>query len=269
MLLELLAAAAAADLPPPCPDCLPVPAVAGPPAPAAPPVSAMRGRGRVAVGLATGISRLSRGAGGIWQRREGWLTLRGGASGVTVGGEWQRRRATRDITLQVRGDTGWQGGSAYLALLATPHADFAERRGLRTGGELALSPRFDLTADARLSNYAAGTSLALAAGPRLWLDRRRIAARVKAIAQRDELRRVRLGWAADAGIDATAQLHLTAAAARYPESDAGTTRRVALGAVGAAWRASETLTLRGAIEREDRARSYRRDSATISLAVAF
>lgn len=252
MLFEVLAAAASL---PPAPS-------AAESLPATPPVVWNAGTG-------AGWSVLSHGRDGTWRQREVFVARRAGDAAVTASATWQGRFGASDTTAQVRGDIGFSGGSAFAAVLVTPSADFAERWGLRGGGELALSRRFDLTTEARLSYYASGTSLALALGPRAWFAKRRGSLRAKAIVQHDETGRTRLGWASDAGFDAAGTLHLTAALARYPESDAGTTRRIRALSAGAAWRASDRVTLRLTLEREDRARSYRRDSANFGAALAF
>jgi len=272
---DLLAAAAvlaAATLPPPAPACLgcsPGPVEPGPPAPSPPSSPAVEARGRWFAGAGGGWSTLSHGRSGTWRRREAFVGLRDGASAVTLSGEWQRRDGPTDITFSVRGDHGREGGSVYLVALATPHANFSERWGLRGGGELRLARRLDLAADARLSHYASGTSTALSAGPRLWTADRRASARLRGIAQWDEGGRQRFGWASDASFEASDAIHLATGLSRYPETDAGVTRRTRSAFASLAWRTDRSLTLRGAVEREERARSYRRDSVNLSVALDF
>jgi len=270
MLPELLLAAAAVSLPSPvCPDCAPGSTVQGPPAPLPPSSPVESGRGRWFAGLSAERSTLSRGRDGTWQRREAFVGVRSARGALTLSGEWQRRFGLCDAIIQLRGERGWSGGSAYLALLATPHADFAETWGLRGGGEAKLARALDLTVDARLSHYPTGTSESLAAGPRVRLRSSRASVRLRAIGQRDEVGRLRLGWAADGGIAAASRLDLAAGLARYPETDAGVTRRTSTQFVSLAWRALAGLTVRGSFEREDRARSYRRDSTSLGVALDF
>jgi len=275
MLPELLAAAAAAALPSgACPSCAPgaggqalPPPQSRPAPPASAPAEARRGQWLAGAGFEW--SRLSRGGSGTWRERAGFVAWREAHRALALSTAWRERFGRHDATIELRGDRAWNGASLYLAALATPRADFSERWGLRGGGELALTRRVDLTADARLSHYASGTSASFAPGARLWLAQRRASLRARAIAQRDETGRTRLGWATDVGLDAGPALHLTAALARYPETDAGVTRRTRALSAGAAWQASETLTVRANLAREDRARSYRRDGASVSLAFAF
>ena len=85
----------------------------------------------------------------------------------------------------------------------------------------------------------------------------------------DETGRYRTGVAADVSHAPSTRLILRAAYARYPETEAGVTRRIQSVFAGATYLASDTLSLRGGLERETRQGAYQRSSATLGLSVNF
>ncbi|UZK69772.1 YaiO family outer membrane beta-barrel protein [Sphingomonas sp. S1-29] len=215
------------------------------------------------------ISRLSPRAADSWSATQGTLVRRKGPASVALEVEHARRFGTSDLRFQLRSDHRVGRGSVYGAVVATAKPDFRETWGLRAGGFYPVSARIDVYVDGRFSNYGRVNSGSVTMAVRGWSARRDTALRLGLINFVDEAGTYRAGWAADLSHLVSSRISVQTGYARYPETEAGVTRRIDSAFAGGTYRVSDTLSLRVGIDRETRQRSFRRDSATIGLSVGF
>jgi hypothetical protein len=169
----------------------------------------------------------------------------------------------------VRVDHRIGSGSIYGAVLATSDPDFRETWGLRAGGFYPISGRIDLLLDGRFSQFGRVNSGSATIAGRVWSAQRRTGVKLALINFIDENGTYRVGGATDVTQLIVSRVRVQAGYARYPETEGGVTRRIDSAFAAANYQVSDMLSLRGAIDRETRQNTYRRDSATIGLSVGF
>ena len=221
------------------------------------------------VALDHSISRVSRATSTAWYETQATLARRLGRNSVALEVEHARRFGLSDVRVQLRGDRQIGGGSIYGAVVVTPNPDFRESWGLRAGGEYAASSRIDVLIDGRFSNYGAVNSGSVTTGLRGWSAGRGTAIKGGMIHFIDEAGTYRTGLTADVTQRVSARLRVQAGYARYPETEAGVTRRLESAFALASYRVTDALDLRIGFDRETRRGVYRRDSVKVGLSAGF
>lgn len=219
--------------------------------------------------LAQSISRLSPRRSTAWYETLGTVSHRRGATAFAVEAEHARRFGTSDVRIQLRGERAFGSAALYAAAAATLDPDFRESWGLRAGGSYAAGRDLDLLLDGRYSNYGDVASGSVAAGGRAWFADRRASVRATLINFIDETGDYRAGLAMEAGARLATRARLQAGYARYPETEAGVTRRVSILFAGLAYDVNERLSLHAGAEHEDRRGAYRRNGLTLGVTTAF
>ena len=183
--------------------------------------------------------------------------------------ERENRAGTVDVRGQLRVDRRFHRGGAYLAIGATPDADFRERWGIRAGGEWAMAPVLTLTANVRYADFGTGRTVAAEPGARLNSPSDRWSIAVRSINLWDEQGEHRTGWALRGEVQPHPRVRLISGGATYPDTEAGITRRLRSAFVGTTLSVDDNLVIRATYEHEDRRDSYVRDAAALGVSVRF
>ncbi|OCC23348.1 hypothetical protein MB02_12015 [Croceicoccus estronivorus] len=178
------------------------------------------------------------------------------------------KRSVSDTRLGLRLDHRIGSGTAFVAASVTPGANFREKWSLAAGGELPLSEKVTVIADARYAEYAQNEVVVVRPALRFnATDRLSLTAQWINLFQSDGGHRSGASGRADYRLADEGNLFL--GAATYPDTEAGVTRQVRSIFTGISLPLSQKLTLRGALEYEERAQTYKRKAATISLGWRF
>jgi YaiO family outer membrane protein len=183
--------------------------------------------------------------------------------------ERENRAGIVDVRGLVRLDRRFARGAAYVAVSATPDADFRERWGLRAGGEVAVAPMLMLTGDIRFTDFGRGQTVSAEPGVRLVSPSDRWSIAVRSINLWDERGDRRAGWAVRGEHQVGTRLRLIAGGATYPDTEAGITRRLRSAFGGAVLSVTDDVVVRATFEHEDRRDSYVRDTAAVGVSVRF
>ena len=194
------------------------------------------------------------------------------AAGATMSGSIDRESRTGpvDTRLDLRADMSFGSArSAYVAVSATPNADFREKWGVRAGGDVSLNKAFSVTVDLRYADYGLTEIVALEPGFRLHSADGHLSLAVKSINLWSDNGRHRSGWSARGEVQTHKSVRLAAGGATYPDTEAGVTRRTRAAFVGAVVDLSDQMTARAFYEYEQRAQSYTRNGVVLSLSIRF
>ncbi|PCD04096.1 hypothetical protein COC42_07275 [Sphingomonas spermidinifaciens] len=183
--------------------------------------------------------------------------------------ERENRAGIVDVRGSVRLDRRFANGFAYVSVSTTPDADFRERWGVRAGGEFAVAPILMLTGDLRYTDFGRGKTVSAEPGVRLNSPSDRWSVALRSINLWDERGDHRAGWALRGEVQPRQRLRLIAGGATYPDTEAGITRRLRSGFVGAILSVSDDVVVRATYEHEDRRDSYVRDTGVIGVSVRF
>ena len=174
-----------------------------------------------------------------------------------------------DTTIQVQGN--WrlsQRSDGYVALRATPDADFRDSFGIRAGYGHVVSRNVAVGFDARYGEYAGGPILSLAprvsvsaAGDRLGLTASYIDLRELDGGNRYD------GWSLRLRAAPTDRVSLQAGLARYPEVDTGVARQVAARFVGIGYRITDDVRISAAYANDEYEDLFTRQALTLAISV--
>lgn len=208
--------------------------------------------------------------------RTWWTTSFGAfgqiASGSTLSLEIERedRDFAVDTHILARLDQqfapGWRG---YVAAAVTPEAQFREQWSVRGGIEADVARNLTLLADVRHADYGAVHSTAVEPGVRFGVPALRSSATLRMINLWDERGAHRSGWSARVDTETRGGTALFAGVASYPDTEAGITRRVRSGFLGAAIPVSAAVTIRATGEYERRVDTYTRKGLSLGLQLRF
>lgn len=202
--------------------------------------------------------------------RTWWESTLGGYFGVgersTLTSDLVRadRGFARDVTISARFDHKLaHGGSGYLALTATPGANFREEWSVRAGGQWDVLPAVSLTLDGRHAHYA--TVDVDAVEPGLVVRNGAVSAMVKMTNLWSSDGFYGNGWSTRLDAALPKGVSLYGGGATYPDTEAGITRRVHSLFVGGAARLDDRLRIRLGAEYERRKSTYTRRGVTVGL----
>lgn len=193
-------------------------------------------------------------------------------SGGSLGGQIDResREGPVDTRLELRFDQRiGRSAGAYLAVAATPHADFRERRSISGGGEVAASRIVTLTFDLRYAEYTTTSVVVATPGVRLHSADERLSLAVRQISLWADNDSYRAGWAVRGEAQVARRVRVVGGGATYPDTEAGITRRVRSGFAGMILDIGKGATLRATYQHENRAQSYTLDSAVVAASLRF
>lgn len=204
--------------------------------------------------------------------RTWWTTTLGAfapiAPGTTFSLEAERedRGFAVDTHLLARIDhqfsSGWRG---YVAVAATPGADFREQWSARGGMEADIGRRVTLLADVRHADYGQTQVTAVEPGIRFAVPALRSSATLRMVNLWDEQGAHRSGWSARLDTETRGGTALFAGVASYPDTEAGITRRVRSAFLGAAIPVSAGVTIRATGQYERRVDTYTRKGLSLGL----
>jgi Tfp pilus assembly protein PilF len=166
--------------------------------------------------------------------------------------ERTRRFDLVDVQLEARMARRWQEGHAYVAVSATPDADYRAERAVYVGGARRLAAGWEATLDASLADYAVGTVRSVQPGLAVTLAQGQLRLAGRWIQTWDERDTARSGYALQAAWNTSERLRLRADFADAPESSEGRTIDVQSYGLGAEFAVSEHVSLRGFVLKEDR-----------------
>ena len=189
---------------------------------------------------------------------------------LSLQGDREDRGKSIDTVLQMRVDGRLGAGTfGYLAISATPNANFRERWGLRGGGEILVARPVALTIDLRYADYGSTEIAVVEPGIRLRTSDDRYSLAVKSINLWGEAGVHQSGWSLRGEAQPVGSVRLFGGGATYPDAEAGITRRVRSVFAGATVPVGERLTLRLTVEHEVRVSSYTRNSAILGASWRF
>lgn len=225
---------------------------------------------RGGLAISTGISEIEfdRGGSSTWKSIGGTAFARVGSRSTVSGTVDYEERASSDVRLGIRLDRRIGRGDLFVAASLTPHADFREKYNLSVGGELPVAANVDLLFDLRYAEYNANgittlrPALRFRATPRFSLTAQWIN-----LFQKEGGYRSGFSARTDYALESGGSLYL--GAATYPDTEAGITRQVRSAFAGLGVPLTDSLTLRGAVEYDNRHRSYERKAITIGLGWRF
>lgn len=202
-----------------------------------------------------------------------WWTTTLGAFGevapgttLTFEGEREDRGLAIDTHMLARIDQqlspSWRG---YVALAATPKADFREHWSVRGGIEADLGQQVTLLADARHADYGSAQVTAVEPGLRVRSPALRSSVSIRMINLWEEQGNHRSGWSGRLDVEMEGESALFAGAASYPDTEAGVTRRVHSVFAGAAVPIAKNMVVRVTAEYERRIDSYTRKGLSLGL----
>ena len=201
-----------------------------------------------------------------WTTTLGAFAPIGSRTTLSVEAEREDRGRAVDTHLLARVDhrfsSGWRG---YLAVAATPRADFREQWSIRGGVEADMGRRVTLLADVRHADYEQTQVTAVEPGIRFGVPALRSSATLRMINLWDEQGEHRSGWSARVDTETRRGTGLFAGVASYPDTEAGITRRVRSAFAGAAIPVSAYLTIRATGEYERRVDTYTRKGLSLGL----
>lgn len=152
-----------------------------------------------------------------------------------------------------------------ISASATPRADFREIWKLDAALIAHLSSDIALSLGARQSRYHQASVTVIQPGIALSAFRGKAEFEAKALALRDETRRLRFGHELRIGSTIAGEASLRAGLARYPETEGGITKRVRSLAIGGAYPVSERISIFASVERDVREDDYRRRRGALAL----
>lgn len=182
--------------------------------------------------------------------------------------EHTERFGRTDLYLEGQIARRWTGGEAWVAIGATPEADYRPRAALRAGGSVRLAPALSATLDGSVSRFAAGEVTSLQPGLAVDWPAGGLTLAGRWINVWDETGHRADGYAVSARWAANDRLALRIDHADAPETSEGVVVDVASVAVSAEWRLIDRLSVRLGLLDEDRG-AYSREAITVGLGWRF
>lgn len=184
--------------------------------------------------------------------------------------EREDRRSFADTRLETRIDHRFGNKfRTFLALAATPNANFREKWGVTAGMEADIASFATVLADLRHAEYRDASVTVFQPGVRLAAQKLGLAATVRMINLWDEDGTHR--WGVSGRMDRTFSggATLYAGAATYPDTEAGITRQVHSLFAGATVPIADKVSLLAGVDYDRRRATYRRTGGTLGLQVRF
>lgn len=189
---------------------------------------------------------------------------------MSLGAEREDRQTAADTRLEARIDQRLGSGlRTYIAVAATPDANFREKWGATGGMEIDVASFATLLVDLRHAEYQAASVTVFQPGVRFALRRLGVDATVRIINLWDEdgTRRSGLSGRLDRAFANGATLF--AGVATYPDAEAGITRQVHSLFAGGKIPLTQNTSLRAGVDYDRRSATYTRKGASMSIQVRF
>lgn len=194
----------------------------------------------------------------------------GPATAVSFGAEREDRQTATDTRLEARIDQRLGSGlRTYIAVAATPNANFREKWGVTGGLEVDVASFATLLADLRHAEYQAASVTVFQPGVRIALRRLGVDATVRMINLWDEDGTHRSGVSGRLDRAFSNGATLFAGAATYPDTEAGITRQVHSLFVGGTIPLMQKVSLRAGVDYDRRRATYTRKGASMGIQVRF
>jgi YaiO family outer membrane protein len=194
----------------------------------------------------------------------------GRETAISFGVEREDRRTATDTRFEARLDQ--QFGSAlrgYVAVAATPNANFREKWGVTGGIEADVASFATLLADIRHAEYQDASVTVFQPGMRLTVRKLGVNATVRMINLWDEDGTHRSGVSGRVDKAFSSGVTLFAGAATYPDTEAGITRQVHSLFAGGTVPLTQKVSLRAGVDYDRRRETYKRKGASLGIQVRF
>ena len=229
--------------------------------------AAERDAPRVALDLAATQSRVTIGTSHrSWRETAATLAIPFDArTTVSATADVEDRSTNTDTRLTLRADrrAGW--GAFYGAATITPDATFREHWSALGGVVIPLNPAITVSLEVRRAHYDLVDVTVVEPGVTLHTADSRWELTGRSVNLWGEGARHHLGWSLRGDYAPRLGLRLSAGAATYADTEAGLTRRVDSGFVGAAFPISSRLSAQIVADHENRHTSYSRNGLTVAL----
>ncbi len=230
---------------------------------------------RWGLGLVQTYSWIDRSAQPDWHESSISLNYRAThRTGYTVQVDRSHRFDAVDTFVMMRGDTRiGKNASGYVALTATPNADFREKVGVRTGLASVVARGLEIGADARLGEYDDGAKLSVT--PRVSYtigdDLLIVSAGYINLFELDgEAEQVhRDGYSFRVTANPARRLSLLAGTARYPEVETQLTRMVTSYYAGSTYAITDRWRLSGSYARDRYENAFTRQAVSFGLSLRW
>ena len=194
----------------------------------------------------------------------------GSGTAISLGGEREDRRTATDTRLEARIDQRLGPTlRTYVAVAATPNANFREKWGITGGIEADVANFMTLLADLRHAEYQDASVTVLQPGIRFSARRLGISATIRMINLWDEDGTHRSGFSGRVDRAFPSGATLFAGAATYPDTEAGITKQVHSLFAGGTLPVTQKMSLRAGVDYDRRRDTYTRKGASLGIQVRF
>jgi YaiO family outer membrane protein len=194
----------------------------------------------------------------------------GRTTALSVGVEREDRRTATDTRFEARIDQQLRPSlRTYVAVAATPNANFREKWGVTGGVEADVASFATLLADLRHAEYQDASVTVFQPGIRITVRKLGLNATVRMINLWDEDGTHRSGLSGRLDRPFSSGATLFAGAATYPDTEAGITRQVHSLFAGGTMPLTQKVLLRAGIDYDRRRATYTRKGASLGIQVRF
>ena len=194
----------------------------------------------------------------------------GRTTAVSFGVEREDRRTATDTRFEARLDQQFGSGlRGYVAVAATPNANFREKWGVTGGVEADVASFATLLADVRHAEYQDASVTVFQPGMRVAVRKLGVNATIRMINLWDEEGTHRSGVSGRLDKAFSSGATLFAGAATYPDTEAGITRQVHSLFAGGTVPLTQKASVRAGVDYDRRRETYTRKGASLGIQVRF